>query len=211
MTFPPLYAILDADVAADAGWTVPDLAAAFIRGGARLLQLRAKHASGRDFLAMAEAVVAAAAPVGACVIVNDRADMARLAGAAGVHVGQEDLAPESVRTIVGAGAIVGLSTHTPEQLDLALAAPVDYVAVGPVFGTATKKTGYDPIGLTRVAAAARACAVRGRPLVAIGGVTLETAADVIAAGAASVAVISDLLAGNDPAVRVRAFVERLSA
>lgn len=206
---PPLYAILDADTAAHAGWAVPDLARAFVRGGARFLQLRAKHTSSGDFLEMARAVVGVAKPAGALVIVNDRADIARLAGAAGVHVGQEDLAPDAVRQIVGDAAIVGLSTHTPEQLEAALDAPADYVAVGPVFGTTTKKTGYDPIGLERVTSAARACAGRGRPLVAIGGVTLETARDVIDAGAASVAVISDLLSGNDPEERVRAYVHRL--
>jgi thiamine-phosphate pyrophosphorylase len=166
--------------------------------------------SGADLLTTASAVVALARPYGARVIVNDRGDIARLAGADGVHVGQEDLSPAAVRRIVGAEAIVGLSTHTAAQIDRAVTEPVSYVAVGPVFGTATKTTGYDRIGLEMVAEAARRTAVRGLPLVAIGGITLENAASVLAAGAASVAVISDLLATGDPEARVRAYVERLS-
>jgi thiamine-phosphate pyrophosphorylase len=171
--------------------------------------LRAKSASSADLLTMASAVVALARPYGALVIVNDRADIARLADAHGVHVGQDDLPPAAVRAIVGAEAIVGLSTHTAEQVDRAVAEPVSYVAVGPVFGTATKATGYDRIGLEMVADAARRAAARGLPLVAIGGITLETAPSVLAAGAASVAVISDLLVTGDPESRVRDFLGRL--
>jgi thiamine-phosphate pyrophosphorylase len=172
--------------------------------------VRAKLASGSELLELARSLVTLATAVDAQVIVNDRADIARLAGAAGVHVGQDDLPPAAVRRVVGEGAIVGLSTHTPEQLEAALGAPVDYVAVGPVFGTATKSTGYEPIGLERVSLSARACVARGVPLVAIGGVTLSTAADVIRAGAQSVAVISDLLAGGNPEARVRAYLSRLN-
>jgi thiamine-phosphate pyrophosphorylase len=166
--------------------------------------------SGADLLTTASAVVALADAYGARIIVNDRADVARLAAAGGVHVGQDDLSPAAVRAIVGEDAMVGLSTHTTGQVDRGVAEPVSYVAVGPVFGTATKATGYDGIGLEMVAEAARRTAARDLPLVAIGGITLETAASVLAAGAASVAVISDLLATGDPESRVRAYVERLS-
>jgi thiamine-phosphate pyrophosphorylase len=127
-----------------------------------------------------------------------------------VHVGQEDLAPAAVRVIVGDTAIVGLSTHTTEQMDRAIREPVNYVAVGPVFGTATKATGYEPVGLEWVREAARRATVRGVPLVAIGGITLENAASVLDAGAASVAVISDLLSTGDPEARVRAYLARFS-
>ena len=140
------------------------------------------------------------------MIVNDRADIARLSGAAGVHVGQDDLLPAQVRGILGPDAIVGLSTHTTEQLDRALREPIDYVAIGPVFGTDTKATGYEPIGVASVRAAAGRCASDDVPLVAIGGITRDRARDVLAAGAQSVAVISDLLAGGDPAARVREFL-----
>jgi thiamine-phosphate pyrophosphorylase len=205
----PLNAIVDIDAAARAGWTPIDLARAFLSGGARFLQVRAKHLAGAAFLDTASAIVDLARPAGASVIVNDRADIARLAGAAGVHVGQEDLAPRAVRTVVGDDAVVGLSTHTVEQLERALDEPVSYVAIGPVFGTATKETGYEAIGLERVANASRRAAARGLPLVAIGGITVHNARAVVDAGAAAVAVIGDLLATGDPEARVRAYLERL--
>jgi thiamine-phosphate pyrophosphorylase len=139
--------------------------------------------------------------------VNDRADLALMSGAAGVHVGQDDLAPSAARQLLGPGAIVGYSTHTAAQVEAASTEPVTYIAVGPVFGTRTKATGYEPVGLGLVAEAARLS--RGLPVVAIGGITLETAPAVVRAGAASVAVITDLLEGGDPAARVRRFIEVL--
>jgi thiamine-phosphate pyrophosphorylase len=206
---PPLNAILDADVAARAGWGLVDLASAFLNGGARFLQVRAKAASGAWLLDETCAIVALAHAADAIVIVNDRADIARLAGADGVHVGQSDLAPEAVRPIVGTECVVGVSTHTLEQIDAAVLAPVDYVAIGPVFGTSTKTSAYEAVGLERVRDAAKKAHARGLPVVAIGGITLERAADVIGAGAASVAVIGDLFTGGNPELRVREYVRRL--
>jgi thiamine-phosphate pyrophosphorylase len=156
------------------------------------------------------AVVARAAASNAIVIVNDRSDIARLAGAAGVHVGQDDLLPADARTILGPSAIVGLSTHTRAQIAAAVVEPVSYVAVGPVFGTATKDTGYTAVGIELVRRAADAALQHGLPVVAIGGITLARARSAIDAGAASVAVISDLLATGDPAARVRAYLEALA-
>jgi len=205
----PLFAIVDVEVTERSGWTAVDLARAFLDGGARFLQLRAKRLAGGAFLEAALAIVELARPFDAIVIVNDRADIARLAGAAGVHVGQDDLSPRAVRKVIGDDAVVGLSTHTVEQLERALEEPVTYVAVGPVFGTATKSTGYDAIGLERVADAARRATAHGLPLVAIGGITLDKADSVIAAGAASVAVIGDLLATGNPAERTRNFLSRI--
>jgi thiamine-phosphate pyrophosphorylase len=141
------------------------------------------------------------------VIVNDRADLARMAGAAGVHVGQDDLDVESARTIVGPGAIVGVSTHDRRQIDAALDSSASYVAVGPVFDTRTKDTGYEARGLALIEYAAG----RGKPIVGIGGITLARASEVIAAGASAVAVISDLLVHGDVEARVRAFVTALPA
>ena len=164
---------------------------------------------GDAFLATAAAVVQLAHRHQALVVVNDRADIARLAGADGVHVGQQDLPPVAVRALAGKEAIVGLSTHTLEQVDSAVGQPVTYVAIGPVFGTLTKETGYEKVGLDVVREAARRAAARGLPLVAIGGITLENAVSVLESGAASVAVISDLLGKGDPEARVRAYVERL--
>ncbi len=206
----PLCAIIDADAAARAGWPLLDLAAAYLRGGARFLQVRAKSMPGDAFLATAAAIVQLARRHGARVVINDRADIARLADADGVHVGQDDLSPGAIRAVVGTVSIVGLSTHTIEQVDRAVGQPVSYLAIGPVFGTATKATGYDAIGLGRVRDAARRATARDLPLVAIGGITLDNAASVLEAGAASVAVISDLLATGDPEGRVRAYLERLS-
>lgn len=140
---------------------------------------------------------------GAAVIVNDRADIAAMSHAAGVHVGQDDLAPAAARALVGPEAIVGYSTHTLEQVRAAVAEPVSYIAVGPVFDTRSKQTGYEAIGLEFVTAAARIAGAI--PIVAIGGITLDSAPAVLAAGAASVAVIGDLLAGSDPARRIAAY------
>jgi thiamine-phosphate pyrophosphorylase len=203
-----LHAILDADVADRAGWQVLPLAEAFLAGGARVIQLRGKHLASGAFLQHIDRVVRAAAAHGARIIVNDRADLALLAGAAGAHVGQEDLPPAAVRRLLGSDAVIGFSTHTVPQIEAAVREPVTYVAVGPVFGTVTKDTGYEAVGLERVREAVRIAA--GLPVVAIGGITLETAPQVVAAGASSVAVIGDLLTGGDPAARVAAFCRVLS-
>lgn len=202
-----LYAIVDADAAAAAGWAVTDLAEAYLQAGVRLLQLRAKHASGRELLAWCDAVAGMAAD--AWVIVNDRVDVAVAAGTYHVHVGQDDLPVHAARAILGPRAIIGLSTHTAAQSAAACEAPVDYLAVGPVFGTHTKATGYDAVGHVLVRQArCRADASGGRPIVAIGGVTLARAASVLEAGADAVAVISDLLTDH-PERRARAFLRAL--
>lgn len=184
-----------------------DLARAFLDGGARFLQIRAKQLPSSRLLELCDDVVRIAAPYEAAVIVNDRADLAYLSRAAGVHVGQDDLPPAAVRRLLGDTAIVGYSTHDVQQLETASREPVTYVAVGPVFGTRTKETGYAAVGLDLVRTAH--ALARGRPVVAIGGITLKTAPSVIAAGAACVAVISDLLAG-DPRARVAAYVAELA-
>jgi thiamine-phosphate pyrophosphorylase len=203
-------AIVDADVAARFGWTSTNLAAEYLSGGAMLLQVRAKKASSGWLLDVATTIVSLAHRANATVIVNDRADIARLSGADGVHVGQQDLAPASIRVIVDAEKIVGLSTHTEEQLETAVRLPVSYIAVGPVFSTDTKITSYTSRGLEAVRRAAARTGERGLPLVGIGGVTLETAPEIIRAGASTVAVISDLVAKGDPAARVRAYLARLT-
>jgi thiamine-phosphate pyrophosphorylase len=158
-----------------------------------------------------EGVMARATSANALVIVNDRADVARAAGAGGVHVGQDDLTPGQARMVVGSEMVVGFSTHTIEQLERALDEPISYAAVGPIFGTGTKATGYDAVGLGHLQRAVGRASDHQKtlPIVAIGGITLERAPSVIAAGAASVAVISDLLTTGDPAMRVRRFLAAL--
>lgn len=146
----------------------------------------------------------------ALIVVNDRADIARLAGAGGVHVGQTDLSPAAARILVGPDAVVGLSTHTPDQYAAASDAPLNYVAIGPVFLTGTKETGCGAVGLDGVRRAAEWAASVDLPLVAIGGITVERARSVREAGAQSVAVIADLLATGDPNRRVREFLQALA-
>jgi thiamine-phosphate pyrophosphorylase len=203
-----LHAILDVDAAERAGWAPLDLARAFLAGGAPLLQIRAKHLPSSALLDLSDRVVEMAAAAGRSVIVNDRADIARMSGAAGVHVGQDDLAPRDARAIVGPDGIVGYSTHTIDQVRAGCGEPVSYIAVGPVFGTQSKDTGYTAVGLDLVSAAARAAAPI--PIVAIGGITLKDARPVLDAGAAAVAVISDLLAGGDPRGRIAAYLQALA-
>ena len=200
-----LNAIVDVDASRRAGWDPVTVASAFLDGGATFLQLRAKSLAGSNFLRMAVEIVERARQQRALVIINDRPDITALSAADGVHLGQTDLDPASARRVLGPGRLIGRSTHTTDELDRAAREPIDYVAIGPVFGTATKLTGHDAVGLAMV----RRAADSGRPVVAIGGITLENAPAVIEAGAQSVAVISDLLVG-DPAARARAFVERLS-
>lgn len=184
------------------GFAPEDVAAACCRGGARLLQLRVKAGSSGAFLDLARTVVTLAAPFGAQVVVNDRADIARMAGAAGVHVGQDDLPPEAVRQILGPDAIVGLSTHDVSQIDAAWVTPISYIAVGPIFSTTTKETGYSARGLDLVGYAARG----GKAVVAIGGITVSNGRQVLDAGASLLAVIGDLLRGDDPERRTREFL-----
>jgi thiamine-phosphate pyrophosphorylase len=173
-----------------------------------MLQLRAKTQQAGAFLALIDTVVRSAARRGAAVVVNDRVDLARAAGAAGVHVGQNDLPPAVARAQLGASAVVGVSTHSREQILAAVTQPVSYVAVGPVFETRTKETGYPAGGLQLVDDARRTIAP-AIPLVAIGGITLARARDVLVAGASGVAVIGDLLTEN-PATRVRQYLALLA-
>jgi thiamine-phosphate pyrophosphorylase len=174
--------------------------AAAVRGGGRVLQVRAKAEADGAFLALALEAVAAAHAQGGLLLVNDRPDIALLAGADGVHLGQEDLAPRDARLVLGRSAVVGLSAHNAAQVEAAAGEPVDYVAVGPVFPTRTKSDPEPVIGLSGV----RAARARTRlPLVAIGGITAANAAEVIAAGADGVAVVSAVLAEEDVAAAVR--------
>jgi thiamine-phosphate pyrophosphorylase len=170
------------------------------------MQYRSKTAPARELLATSRELVSVLRPSGVSLIVNDRADVAALAGADGVHVGQEDLEVEQARGIVGTSRWVGVSTHNLEQFRSAAATSADYIAVGPVFATSSKAN-PDPVIGTEFIRSVRA--MTEKPIVAIGGITLERAASVIAAGADSVAVISDVLRAKDAAERVRRYLEVL--
>jgi thiamine-phosphate pyrophosphorylase len=197
---PRLYAI------ADASFGDPIRSAeSLFSGGVRLLQVRNKKGSPQELLRQLERILSFAPP-DAEIIVNDRVDAALIAGKAGVHLGQSDLPPKEARRVLGSERAIGFSTHNFEQALQADKLPVDYIAVGPVFPTSTKKNPEPVVGLDRLAEICRA--VR-KPVVAIGGIQLADAGEVIGAGAASIAVIRDLLNSQDISLRTRQWFEAL--
>jgi thiamine-phosphate pyrophosphorylase len=207
MRLPRLYPILDAGVLAVRGVGVEKFAGTLLDAGVTLLQYRDKDGTPADVLRNAALIRGLLNGRVCTLIMNDRADLAVLAGWDGVHVGQGDLSPEDARRVVGAGRLIGVSTHTDEQVRLAEVNCGDYVAVGPVFATGTKADAEPVIGLEGVR---RARALTTKPLVAIGGVTRANARSVIDAGADSVAVISALLVEGEPVEKVaRDFLELL--
>lgn len=176
-------------------------------GGATLIQLRDKRASPRDFYEAALEAMSVARRLGVRIVINDRVDIAIAVKADGVHLGQTDLPPDRARLLLGESRIVGYSTHTLEQALAATFAPVDYIAIGPVFQTQTKERSDEAVGLETVSEVKRRVT---KPLVAIGGITLDSARLVIEAGADSIAVISDLLSPGDIAERTRRFLALLA-
>jgi thiamine-phosphate pyrophosphorylase len=205
LALPALYAIVDP---LDTGRSPTDLAAALLAGGARVLQLRLKTASSREVLEVARALRVPTRRAGALLLVNDRPDVARAAEADGVHLGQDDLPVPAARAVLAAGAIVGLSTHDVPQAQDGAAAGADYLGVGPVFATSTKPHASGARGLDLVAAVRAATTL---PLVAIGGITPETAPAVRAAGADAVAMIGALVRAPNVAAAVRETLGRLGA
>src|SRR5216110_392837 len=203
LVLPRLYVILDAALL-----TIPETECArqLVDAGVRMLQYRHKAASPRELLEGAKRLSAALVRQAVTFIVNDRPDVASLAGANGVHVGQEDLGVEDARAVVGPGKLVGISTHNRAQFEQAAATSADYIAVGPVFSTSTKANA-DPVVGTGLIREVRS--LTDKPIVAIGGITLERAADLVRAGAHSVAVVSDILRARDPARRARQFIKIL--
>lgn len=157
-------------------------------GGATWIQYRNKTGSGRELLADAKSLRAAEPRI--TWIMNDRPDVALAAGFAGVHVGQDDLSPVGARAVCRPPLLLGISTHSVEQVREAEPMPVDYIAIGPVFATRSKSNAHPAVGLEGVRLAR---SLTSKPLVAIGGITVENCAEVIAAGADSVAVISELV------------------
>jgi thiamine-phosphate pyrophosphorylase len=163
-------------------------------GGASLVQLREKRMPAREFYEQAKEAMAVALGCGVQLLINDRVDVALAVGAAGVHLGQDDMPPEAARKLLGANAAIGYSTHNIEQAIAATKLPIDYLAIGPIFATTSKSDTAPVLGLEGLRAVRRA--IGAFPLVAIGGITSANAADVIAAGADSVAVISALLSNS---------------
>ena len=206
-TLPRLYPITDRLLT---GLTHAEQVARLCEGGARLVQLREKLLPAREFYAEVSEALRVARSFGAKLIINDRADVALVAGADGVHLGQDDMPPRAARMVLGGGKIVGFSTHGVDQAVEATRQPLDYIAIGPVFDTSSKENPDPVVGLEGVRRAR--AAVGTLPLVAIGGITAERAPAVLEAGADSVAVIGALLDTSDPAEitrRTRDFLARL--
>jgi thiamine-phosphate pyrophosphorylase len=191
---PKLYPVTDRRLS---GLSHAEQVARLCEGGARLVQLREKHLSAREFYAEAVEALRVARSFGARLIINDRADIALAVGADGVHLGQDDMPSEAARALLGERAVIGFSTHGVEQAVVAARLPVDYVAIGPVFATSSKENPDPVVGLEGVRRVREA--VGAVPLVAIGGITAESARSVLEAGADSVAVIGALLSTSDPA------------
>jgi thiamine-phosphate pyrophosphorylase len=207
MVLPRLYPIADEGVLRLHDLDIALFSEKLRAAGVELLQYRNKTGAPQSVLRSALAIREVFEGVACRLILNDRADLAVIARWDGVHVGQDDLLPKDARLVVGAERWVGVSTHTEAQVSLADRSCANYIAVGPVFATATKLDAEPIIGLEGVR---RARALTGKPLVAIGGITRENARSVIDAGADSVAVIGALLAVGEPIEKVaRDFIEIL--
>ena len=189
---PKIYPLTDVGLT---GLTHAEQVRRLAKGGATLIQLRDKTSGAREFLESARAAVIAARECGVKLIINDRADIAVAVGADGVHLGQDDLPVSAARELLGTKAIIGLSTHSLSQAEAATKLAIDYLALGPVFSTSTKDDTAPELGLTGLTE------IRHRiaefPLVAIGGITVDRALEVLHAGANSLAVISALLRNPD--------------
>ncbi len=203
LVLPRLYVILDAALL-----TVPETECAqkLAAAGVRLIQYRNKRASARELFESSRQLSSLLIPRGVTFVVNDRADVASATEASGVHVGQEDLEAEAARAVVGTGKFVGVSTHDLEQFQRAADSSADYIAVGPVFATGTKSN-PDPVVGTQFIRKVRL--LTDKPIVAIGGITLESAPEIIESGADSVAVIRDILGAPEPGLRARQYIDLL--
>jgi thiamine-phosphate pyrophosphorylase len=192
-TLPKIYPITDTSLS---GLSHRDQVEQLIDGGATLIQLREKRASPREFFQDARAALSIAHSAGIKLIINDRVDIALAIAADGVHLGQTDMPVEAARRLLGDDAIVGFSTHNVNQVEKAVRLPIDYLAFGPIFPTATKENPDPIVGLAELAQIKNL--VGSLALVAIGGISASAIRDVLASGADSVAVISAVLARAHP-------------
>jgi thiamine-phosphate pyrophosphorylase len=179
-----------------------------VDAGVRWLQYRSKGESARGLLEQTKRLSSLLLPRGVTFIVNDRADVASAGEASGVHVGQEDLGAEAARAVIGAEKLLGVSTHNWDQFNDAARTSADYVAIGPVFPTSTKANPDPAVGIELIR---RVRPLTDKPIVAIGGITLGRAVEIIEAGADSVAVISDILLAPDPGEQARRYIDLLEA
>jgi thiamine-phosphate pyrophosphorylase len=187
-TLPKIYPLTDRRIS---GISHAEQAEKLIDGGARLIQLREKYAAPDEFYEMAKQAVELANRSGVGIIINDRVDIALALKAGGIHLGQEDLPPAEARKLLGPNAIIGYSTHNIEQVDAAKNEPVDYIAFGPIYPTASKEDPDPVVGLEKLREIKTL--IGDLPLVAIGGINAENYREVLAAGADSVAMISAVI------------------
>ena len=197
----PLYAILDTGLCC--GRAPLDVLREFLSAGVKLVQLRAKDMPSKEFFALAQGAREMTRRADALLIVNDRADVALAARADGVHLGQEDLPLAAARKIGGDKLMIGVSTHDLAQAKDAEAGGADYIGFGPIFGTATKQTGYSPRGLDMLREVKKSIKI---PVVAIGGIKEANVVEVWKAGADSAAIISDLMGAEDAAEKISRLV-----
>ena len=200
-----LYALLDDSFRPDLDWVAA--ARAVLEGGAGVIQLRLKKHTDRAALALCHRVVALARPLGARVLINDRVDLALLAGADGVHLGDDDLPIAQARRLLGPAALIGATTRSLAQIQQAAAEGADHVGLGPIFATSTKSVPHPPLGIAGLALIARASPV---PIVAIAGLRLDNLNAVARAGAHCAAVASGLLEADDLRERARALQAEFS-
>jgi thiamine-phosphate pyrophosphorylase len=200
----PLYAILDTSIRPELSCLA--ILESILRAGVKVIQYRHKEKFGRAQWEECTALVRRVHEYGGRFFVNDRADVAKLCGADGVHLGQEDLPPEKARLFLGDAFEIGYSTHKLEQAENARNLPVDYIAIGPVFPTTTKENPDPVVGLKLIK---EVRSLTAKPLVAIGGITLENAPAVLNSGANAVAVIRDLLSAPDIEERARQLLTAL--
>ena len=205
LALPPLYVILDAALLPS---DPIELTKKLLDAGARLFQYRNKTSSSRELLHASQALCMTVRQRGGTFLVNDRADISRLAGATGVHLGQDDLSVAAAREVVGTDCLIGLSTHNLRQFAAAVESRADYIVVGPIFPTSGKQNPDPVVGVDFIRTVRK---LTMKPIVAIGGITLERAREVIDAGADSIAVISDILKAKNPADRVRQYLQLIPA
>ena len=194
----PLYAILDTSLSK--GRSPTTILREFLKGGAKLVQLRAKELSSGEFFALAKEARQLTRDAGSLFIVNDRADIALASHADGVHLGEEDLPLAVARKLIGKEKIIGISTHDLAQAREAEKAGADYIGFGPIFGSTTKETGYSPRGLEMLRQIRKEVKL---PIVAIGGINESNVAEVWKAGANAAAIISDLMGAEEITGKVR--------
>ena len=192
-----LYGILDTGYVAPADMGV--MTQKLLHGGIRVLQLRAKKSSEAEIIAMAQQILPVVRAAGGIFLINDHPHLVEVIGADGAHIGQDDMTVAQARQLAGEKALIGLSTHSLEQVERALSQQPDYIGFGPLFATPTKPD-YKPIGLADIA---KAQGIVPFPIFCIGGITSKTVPQVVAAGVQRVVVVSDLLKAEDPSAKAQ--------